>query len=140
MAAEVPVKTKSLEGISDLTLLAPIRSGLIDGPDTRTYETRLRILLKTLNTLRVAAREYAPMRPFVDTIERIQTIHSFRLAIVGEADAPKLLLAVTFDRPWEPYIRLIHRDASAEFLAALDGVTDPEATRKIIGAKFIEVF
>ncbi len=37
-------------------------------------------------------------------------------------------------------IRLIHRDASAEFLGALDGVTDPEAKRKIIGAKFIEVF
>jgi GMP synthase (glutamine-hydrolysing) len=37
-------------------------------------------------------------------------------------------------------IRLIHRDASAEFLGALEGVTDPEAKRKIIGAKFIEVF
>jgi GMP synthase (glutamine-hydrolysing) len=37
-------------------------------------------------------------------------------------------------------IRLVHRDASAAFLAALDGIIDPEAKRKIIGAKFIEVF
>jgi GMP synthase (glutamine-hydrolysing) len=37
-------------------------------------------------------------------------------------------------------IRLIHRDASALFLAALDGVTDPEVKRKTIGRLFIEVF
>src|SRR6202012_4068192 len=37
-------------------------------------------------------------------------------------------------------IRLRHRDASALFLAALDGVTDPEAKRKTIGRLFIEVF
>ncbi len=37
-------------------------------------------------------------------------------------------------------IRLVHVDASDLFLAALDGVTDPEQKRKIIGAKFIEVF
>ena len=37
-------------------------------------------------------------------------------------------------------IRLVHRDASALFLAALEGVTDPEAKRKAIGATFIDVF
>ena len=37
-------------------------------------------------------------------------------------------------------IRLIHRDASDLFLAALDGVTDPEAKRKTIGRLFVEVF
>ncbi|MEO9189035.1 MAG: glutamine-hydrolyzing GMP synthase [Acetobacteraceae bacterium] len=37
-------------------------------------------------------------------------------------------------------IRLVHRDAAALFLAALDGVTDPEAKRKTIGRLFIEVF
>ncbi|MGC8475655.1 MAG: glutamine-hydrolyzing GMP synthase [Acetobacteraceae bacterium] len=37
-------------------------------------------------------------------------------------------------------IRLIHRDASALFLDALDGVTDPEVKRKTIGRLFIEVF
>ena len=37
-------------------------------------------------------------------------------------------------------ITLVHRDAAAMFLGALDGVTDPEAKRKTIGRLFIEVF
>jgi len=37
-------------------------------------------------------------------------------------------------------IRLVHRDASDLFLAALDGVTDPEVKRKTIGRLFIETF
>jgi GMP synthase (glutamine-hydrolysing) len=37
-------------------------------------------------------------------------------------------------------IALVHRDASDIFLTRLDGVTDPEAKRKIIGRTFIEVF
>ncbi|HEY1414507.1 MAG TPA: glutamine-hydrolyzing GMP synthase [Caulobacteraceae bacterium] len=37
-------------------------------------------------------------------------------------------------------IPLVHVDASKEFLAALAGVTDPEAKRKTIGRLFVEVF
>ena len=37
-------------------------------------------------------------------------------------------------------IKLIHRDASALFLDALEGVSDPEIKRKTIGRLFIEVF
>jgi GMP synthase (glutamine-hydrolysing) len=37
-------------------------------------------------------------------------------------------------------IPLVHRDASALFLAKLAGVTDPEVKRKIIGTTFIDVF
>ena len=37
-------------------------------------------------------------------------------------------------------IPLIHVDASERFLAALAGVSDPEAKRKIIGRLFIEIF
>jgi GMP synthase (glutamine-hydrolysing) len=37
-------------------------------------------------------------------------------------------------------IPLVHVDASAQFLAALDGVSDPEAKRKTIGKLFIDVF
>jgi GMP synthase (glutamine-hydrolysing) len=37
-------------------------------------------------------------------------------------------------------VRVIRVDAEAQFLAALVGVTDPEAKRKIIGRLFIEVF
>ncbi len=37
-------------------------------------------------------------------------------------------------------IKLVHRDASDLFLAKLDGVSDPEQKRKIIGGLFIDVF
>ena len=38
------------------------------------------------------------------------------------------------------HAKVVHVDASAQFLAALAGVTDPEAKRKIIGREFVEVF
>ena len=37
-------------------------------------------------------------------------------------------------------VNVIRVDAEAEFLAALEGVTDPEDKRKVIGGKFIDVF
>jgi len=37
-------------------------------------------------------------------------------------------------------IPLVHVDASKEFLGALDGVSDPETKRKIIGRVFVETF
>ena len=37
-------------------------------------------------------------------------------------------------------IPLVHVDASKQFLGELEGVTDPEAKRKIIGRLFIDVF
>lgn len=38
------------------------------------------------------------------------------------------------------HIKLVHRDASDLFLGKLEGVSDPETKRKIIGATFIDVF
>lgn len=37
-------------------------------------------------------------------------------------------------------VKVIHVDASEQFMTRLAGVTDPEQKRKIIGAEFIEVF
>jgi GMP synthase (glutamine-hydrolysing) len=38
------------------------------------------------------------------------------------------------------HAKVLHVDASAEFLGQLKGVADPEAKRKIIGREFVEVF
>ncbi|MCQ9380198.1 GMP synthase (glutamine-hydrolyzing), partial [Methyloversatilis sp. XJ19-49] len=38
------------------------------------------------------------------------------------------------------HARVIHVDASDQFLGHLKGVSDPEAKRKIIGREFVEVF
>ncbi|NGR08756.1 glutamine-hydrolyzing GMP synthase [bacterium SGD-2] len=37
-------------------------------------------------------------------------------------------------------VKVIHVDASEQFMGKLEGVTDPEAKRKIIGREFVEVF
>jgi GMP synthase (glutamine-hydrolysing) len=37
-------------------------------------------------------------------------------------------------------VKVIHVDASAQFMGKLEGITDPEAKRKVIGREFIEVF
>src|SRR5204862_8038409 len=37
-------------------------------------------------------------------------------------------------------VKVIHVDASSEFMGALAGVADPEQKRKIIGREFVEVF
>lgn len=109
MKVETQIKSRSLQGVSDLTLVAPIRVGLIPALDTRSYETRLRLLLRTLGALRISSREVEPVRLFSDAVERIRSIHSFRLAIL-EGEPRKLLLAVAFDSAWEPYMRRIWHD------------------------------
>ncbi|HKX94897.1 MAG TPA: glutamine-hydrolyzing GMP synthase [Methylibium sp.] len=38
------------------------------------------------------------------------------------------------------HAKVVHVDASTEFLGALQGVSDPEQKRKIIGREFVEVF
>ena len=38
------------------------------------------------------------------------------------------------------HARVLHVDAGAQFLGQLQGVTDPEAKRKVIGREFVEVF
>jgi GMP synthase (glutamine-hydrolysing) len=38
------------------------------------------------------------------------------------------------------HAKVVHVDASAQFMAKLAGVADPERKRKIIGAEFVEVF
>ena len=52
----------------------------------------------------------------------------------GEADEVVSLFRGHYNIP------LIHSDASDEFLGKLDGVSDPEKKRKIIGSTFIDVF
>ena len=52
----------------------------------------------------------------------------------GEADEVVSLFRGHYNIP------LIHADASDEFLGKLDGVSDPEKKRKIIGSTFIDVF
>lgn len=101
------ITTRHLQGITDLTLTAPIRHGFVPSIDSRSYKSRLKAVLDALHALRVASREHAAIRPFSDSTDRIRTIQSLRIAILEPEN--KLLLSVSFDRPLEPYLRVVWR-------------------------------
>ena len=100
----IDTTSKHILGTTELTCLMPIKSGFVGEFETRTYATRLRIAMKVLGALRAASREFAPARVFPDIVDVIRSIHSFQLSIVGNK---QLLLAVTFDGPWENYMRFV---------------------------------
>lgn len=104
MRSELIIKSRSLVGASDLTLLAPIKTGLVASLESVTYKTRIKRLLKTLNGGRASSHEYALLRPFSDAVDRVGKIHSVRVAIV---EPDKLLLSVTFDGGQESYLRVL---------------------------------
>lgn len=106
-------KATQLQGITDLTVLARVRTGFVPGAfNTVTYADRLTTVLRVLNMVRQASREAALQRsPFADSIGRFRAIHFFRFAVmpsIEESPGPhQLLLNVTFDGGWEPYMRVV---------------------------------
>jgi hypothetical protein len=85
-----------LAGVADLALLAPVKPGFVPGAEGFTHAQRLRLLLRTLNAIRLAGRE-TPLfdSPFPDSVGRFGLLQSFRYALVppeigsaGEAPAP----------------------------------------------------
>lgn len=120
------VTSKSIDGITDLVVWAPIKEGFIDAFENVTYETRLRLVAEALHAVRKSAREHELISPFPDTAERILTLLDFRIGIVdkdlfeleastGVKPRKYMYLVATFDGPWEPYMRLIW-DPLGEFL------------------------
>jgi Dyp-type peroxidase family len=122
------VTSKSIDGITDLVVWAPIKEGFIDAFANVTYESRLRIVAQGLHNVRASAREYETRRPFPDTAQRILSLLDFRIGVVDRdlygdhvptgaaaGDVPLrrprkyMYLVATFDGPWEPYMRLIWR-------------------------------
>ncbi len=110
------VVSRNLVNNTELTLMMPVKPGFIPTRDTVTYATRARLTMEAFHGFRQIAREASMQHPFSDVVERIATIQSYRLSLL-ENDT-KLLLAVSFDQPWEPYIRRIWRD-TGPFLDAI---------------------
>ncbi len=105
MRRDQTFKTASIAGASDLTIVAPIKKGLVPALDAITYKTRVKRVLRLLHLGRTAAHEYEIGRVLSDAVERVGKIHSIRIAILEPED--KVLLVVTFDGAWESYIRVI---------------------------------
>ncbi len=104
------IKTASIAGASDLTILAPIKKGLVPALDAVTYKTRVKRVLRLLHLGRTLSHEYEIGRVLSDAVERVGKIHSIRIAILEPED--KVLLVVTFDGAWESYIRVIWQKVS----------------------------
>jgi hypothetical protein len=102
--------SRSLHGVTELTVLAPLKRGPVAAMDTRSHETRVVAVMRTLDAFRVSSVEAEPTPLIQDVIGRIRGIHAFRLAVVGEPLRRQLLLTVSFDGGWDPYLRRIWRD------------------------------
>jgi deferrochelatase/peroxidase EfeB len=98
--------SKHLRTSTELTLVAPIQARFVrsEANDTISMATRLGAVLETFFALRRASVERA-VDGAVGPLERMRTLYNFSWSVFDEGT--KLLLAVTFDRPWEPYIRSI---------------------------------
>lgn len=108
MPNDVLTKSRSVLGATEITLMAPLKRGLIPALDARSYETRATLVLATLHLLGVSRREIDPTPDIKEVADAIRSIRSFRLAVVGQP--PQMLLSVSFDGGWEPYMRRIWRD------------------------------
>jgi Dyp-type peroxidase family len=101
----MPVTSKNLRGVTELTLIADIKPGLVNVAEPIAYSGRLKALLGTLSKLRQASTEQSSTVPLVGALERLRTLHFFNWSLFDHDK--RLLLTVAFDGPWEPYIRQI---------------------------------
>jgi Dyp-type peroxidase family len=109
-----------LRGLTNLAVLAPVKSGFIDSLETMTYVDRLHRLLDALNEARQNLREATLVDPqFPDALGRFGILRNFRYVVVppdralgpdGNPGRYRLSLNVAFDGGWEPYMRVIYRD------------------------------
>lgn len=99
-----PVQSQHLRKSTELLLIAPIKQGLVPVPYTMTYAVRLKTLLEGLFALRqVGVERFAGLWEPIGPLETVTTLHFVQWAILDEGT--RLLLAVTFEGPWEAYIR-----------------------------------
>jgi len=101
------VTSKHLKAATELTLVADIRPGLVGSSDVVSYASRLGILLNGLFELRQRQIE-AGSTGSVGPLELLHSLYFVRWSIL---DGSRLMLAVSFDSPWETYIRAIVDDA-----------------------------
>lgn len=103
------VTSKHLQGTTELTLIADIKPGLVPIPEPMSYAYRLRRVLEFLFQARQNAVERSGQVGSAGPLERLRMLHFVHWAI-HDHDR-KLLLAVSFDGPWEPYIHSVVEEA-----------------------------
>ncbi|MEL6793661.1 MAG: hypothetical protein AAFP78_09420, partial [Pseudomonadota bacterium] len=92
-------------GSSELTLLADIIPGYAPCRSLITYSARLRRHLRMLGALRRIGLEGRRAGVYTGPIDALRTLQYVRWTLVD--NDTRMLLAVNFDRPFEPYVRRI---------------------------------
>ena len=90
---------------SELTMIADIKPGLVPVRESISYASRLRRHLKMLSALRRSGLETDRGGLYVGPIDSLRTLQYVKWTLID--NDTKMLLAVNFDRPLEPYIRRI---------------------------------
>ncbi|MDA9496322.1 hypothetical protein XI05_02010 [Bradyrhizobium sp. CCBAU 11357] len=111
------IKTGSMAGTSDFRVMAPIKKGFVPSLDATTYKTRVKYVLRALNSGRANAYEYELARVLSDSVDRVGRIHSVGIAVLEPEDdsvdaVDYVLLTATFDGSWEAYVRVIWQKAA----------------------------
>src|SRR5260370_2419770 len=99
----MPVTSRHLIGASELTLIADIKPGLVEVAEPTAYSTSLRLWLETFFDFGSAAIEREGLIGLAGPLELLRSLQRIHWSI--HDNDSKLLLAVSFDGPWEPYIR-----------------------------------
>ncbi|NDZ16991.1 hypothetical protein C7T35_27525 [Variovorax sp. WS11] len=117
MNDKVRTRSTGLAGVTNLSVLAPLRTDMVPGIEPMSYVGRLRKVLEAVHTSRQNLRESELWSVFPDVVGRFGIIHGFRYALVEPEAGPegalpelgvwRLSLNVTFDGGWEPYMRVI---------------------------------
>ena len=98
------ITSKNIDGVQEITLIAPLKLGVVPCTgQTLSYASRLRLFLGALFSQRKLSVE--SNRQEDGLLESLQILDFVRWAIID--DDTKLMLGVSFDGPWEPYIRKI---------------------------------
>ena len=118
------ITSKHLTTSSELLVLMPLKSGLIEADVPLSYATRLRAIFGLFSKILKTGVEEAPIRPFADLLDGLRVIDQVNWTILNNDE--QLLLVVNFKRAWEPYIRTIFDDAGRILDLILCGCQDYE--------------
>ena len=110
MRREIKPRTGRLLDASDLTVCAPIKQGLVPSLDAVSYKTRAETVLRLLQLGRQGLHEFELTRVLSDAVERVGMIHAVRVGIIEPHNL--VMLSVTFDGDWEPYMRVVWQKVS----------------------------
>ena len=92
-------------GASELTVIAAIKPGFVPCRTLISYSARMRIHLRMLSQLRRIGLEGRRAGVYVGPLDALRTLQYIRWTLID--NDTRMLLAVNFDRPLEPYLRRI---------------------------------